>query len=656
MSRRIKKILRKHLLSVVSRAKKLIGRLTVRRALAGTGIWLGLLAILYGASFIWPRTVRFSFATDTCLTNPVLLPNLVSKRLGSTYGATPDTSVSFGGYPLYSHKTCISPIDTPREYAAETVTFGSILFKKSIRVESDAYPALANQQILEKPVSTQDPLLVELNTADRIFDYRLKANKKDLDCTKQESSVACDVSKLKLDQSKKYDFTMERLYEDKPSGTMFKRELRTVKSINIVKSTIGRGQTVYDKPNKLVITLNRPAVSADDVRLQLVKGDKKRQDVPITTTVSGTKLTVSFKKPLARDASFEFYVRRVNAEDGGFLSKPYSLPFRTSGGPKVQGVNIGTYMAPTSGSVVIWFDSSVSGKSVQKFAQLEAGGKVLGATVSAQGNSVVITPTAGLPRCTPFTVKVLDGLQNSFGISGGSAWQYNSRTICQSVFSIGASVQGRGITAYSFGTGPNRYIFVGATHGDETSSVYILNGLVEWLESRGGVPARSTVTIIPNLNPDGFAAQTRTNAHNVDLNRNFPANDWKKGVTMPGGGYNSNGGGSKPLSEPESAALASYVLSQSPRLVLTYHAVAGVVIPNDSGDSVSLANVYAQKSSVGYASNSSTGSIFQYDTTGAFETWLHDKPGIPTLLIELWTKYGGEFGGHQDAMWDMINR
>ena len=96
------------------------------------------------------------------------------------------------------------------------------------------------------------------------------------------------------------------------------------------------------------------------------------------------------------------------------------------------------------------------------------------------------------------------------------------------------------------------------------------------------------------------------------------------------------------------------MLSVNPRLVLTYHAAAGVVMPNDADDSVALAKKYDQKSNLGYEPSSQTGQIFDYDTTGSFEEWLYDKHGIPALLVELWTTTSNEFYKNQPAMWYMV--
>ncbi len=183
----------------------------------------------------------------------------------------------------------------------------------------------------------------------------------------------------------------------------------------------------------------------------------------------------------------------------------------------------------------------------------------------------------------------------------------------------------------------------------------MLRSLIDYLEANIGViPASRTIIIIPIDNPDGYAANRRTNANNVDLNRNFPANNWKAGVTEPGGVYLAYGGGTAPLSEPESRALANYVAGQNPVLVMSYHAAAHLVAANESGNSLSLAYIYGRLAGYPVYGNEAA-SEFDYDTTGAFEDWLHDAHAIPCILVELITKTGNEFTRHRSAMLNMIS-
>jgi hypothetical protein len=65
------------------------------------------------------------------------------------------------------------------------------------------------------------------------------------------------------------------------------------------------------------------------------------------------------------------------------------------------------------------------------------------------------------------------------------------------------------------------------------------------------------------VNPDGYARDTRTNAHGVDLNRNFP---W--GWTALNGPVES---GPRPASEPETRALMRFVGQIDPQLVVSFH-------------------------------------------------------------------------------------
>jgi protein MpaA len=644
-------ILQTQAIRLALRAQEVV---TTKRFLVGSGVTAAALVLGFTAFSLWPRTVSFSYAQPTCVTQPLLFPNLNSTRTSGDFEATAKPSLSLGGLALYSHKTCVSPVEAPKAHQTETVVFGTALFKKSIRVKAGTLPALMNKAPLEKPVAVKEPLVFNLENSDRVFAYRLVVNDDhELPCDSQGRAINCNISELGLAQSGAYKVSLERTFEGKPAGKVVEQIVTTVEAIHVTVSSLAANQMVYDQPTEATLTFNKNASAFKNVRLEWLTGEGIKQ-IKITPELNGNNLKVRFNEALPRSSTFELIVEEVTADDGGYLPTTYVLPFTTSGGPKVLGVNIGHSKVQPSVSVVISFDSPVSSQNVSDYIKLEGGGST-GASISVQGNKVTIKPGTALSRCSPFTVKVLDGLKNDYGISGGSAWSFKSRVICQTVFSIGNSVQGRSILAYRFGTGASKIIYVGGTHGDEKSSVSTLNSFIDALETNPErIPGHRTIIVIPNLNPDGYAASRRTNANNVDLNRNFPANNWKQGVTTPGGTYNPNGGGSAPLSEPESSALASYVLGQDPRLVLTYHAAAGVVIPNDSGDSDALAHVYDQKSNVGYEPNSSTGSIFAYDTTGAFEDWLHDKHGIATILVELWTKGSNEYSKNQNAMWHMV--
>ncbi len=471
----------------------------------------------------------------------------------------------------------------------------------------------------------------------------------------EKAKLVCDVAKLNLEQSTAYTLSLQRLFNGELHKTLFSESVTTVGAVTLSESSITNDQTVYDMPKDMTLTFNKDIKSFDGVELAQVSGDGRHQ-IPITANSQDATLTITFGEPLARQATFELAIQSITAPDGGHLPEPLKLTFKTSGGPQVKGINIDKYKVSLSTNITLTFDTAVSGsQKLSDFIKLEVNDKAIGAKLSREDNRVVINPDSNLPRCTALRVRVLDGLENEHGIAGGSAWSYDSRTICQETFSIGTSVQGRSITGYRFGGGNSVIVFVGTTHGDEKSSTHTLTSLIDYLERNPDViPGHRTVVIIPNLNPDGYQANRRTNANGIDLNRNFPTNNWKKDVTMPGGWFNAGGGGSAPLSEPESKALRITSLKSN-------RASSSPTTPPQASSCLMIRAIATnslryttKKSNLNYEPNNQTGQIFQYDTTGALEDWLHDKHDIPALLVELWTLAGNEFNKNKDAMLHMI--
>lgn len=90
---------------------------------------------------------------------------------------------------------------------------------------------------------------------------------------------------------------------------------------------------------------------------------------------------------------------------------------------------------------------------------------------------------------------------------------------------IGASVQGRPLTALHVGTGPVKVLAWSQMHGDESAASMGLLDLITWLASEDTSAVRDrllrsiTLTLVPVLNPDGAELFQRHNAIGVDINR-----------------------------------------------------------------------------------------------------------------------------------------
>jgi protein MpaA len=138
---------------------------------------------------------------------------------------------------------------------------------------------------------------------------------------------------------------------------------------------------------------------------------------------------------------------------------------------------------------------------------------------------------------------------------------------------IGYSVRGHAIRAYEMGSraADRTVVFIGAMHGNETDGSVVISALM------GGRPLRGVhVWAVRRDNPDGVLSGHRRNAHDVDLNRNFPTK-WKR-LT---GNYNS---GPRPRSEPETRALMRFLDRVNPDFVVTMHSPLHGIDVYDSKD------------------------------------------------------------------------
>lgn len=193
---------------------------------------------------------------------------------------------------------------------------------------------------------------------------------------------------------------------------------------------------------------------------------------------------------------------------------------------------------------------------------------------------------------------------------------------------IGTSVQGRSINVSRIGNGDRHVVLIGGLHaGTELETVEIVEGLREHYRNNPlEFPASLTLHFVAAANPDAVAADSRLNANGVDLNRNFPADDWRPDAIGPGG---AESGGSAPLSEPETAALFEYLLDLQPDMVISWHGYAAITEANDHPRAVTMAQLYAVAAEYTYLEEWEF-----YEITGQLIDAL-DEEGIAAFDLEL---------------------
>jgi murein peptide amidase A len=156
---------------------------------------------------------------------------------------------------------------------------------------------------------------------------------------------------------------------------------------------------------------------------------------------------------------------------------------------------------------------------------------------------------------------------------------------------------------------------VGVIHGNESQGLKV----VALLRRRriSGVD----LWLLPALNPDGLAADTRTNAHGVDLNRNFPSL-WKR-IGRPGSPQYS---GPRPLSEPETRAARNLILRIRPALTLWFHQPQAVV--RAWGPSIPAARRFGRLARIPFRA-------LPWPNGSAPNWQNHRFPGDPSFVVEL---------------------
>ncbi len=606
-------------------------------------------------SFMMPKTMHYSFASSTCVFNPVILPRSISEQSNKQFDLYQKPAISVSSYPVISTHTCASLkiLPQPSESTDHKMSLTALgILKKQIVIISPLLPAPTLTTNITEPVSPSESLQFELDKPDSTFEYNLQIDHDKKQCQNNQSSIDCNLSEFDLVQGSTYEFKLERkLNSDTHLVTESTIKLRD--PVVVSSSSIINSATVFDKPELITLSTNKP-LKSDDYQAELMYDDKSH---PITVEIADSIINIVLTEPLERQKNYSLKINSLSGIDGSSLNEPYNLSFITSGGPVVRSVSIGSYDIAPSSPITITFDSNLDiAENIKPFVSLKIAGSEIDSKVSVSGRTIKISPSQNLPACTAFTVAIIDGITNQFGVSGGSDWSTNSRTTCKQIFSIGSSVKGRALTAYKFGTGAKKILFVGGMHGDEKSSVKTLSSFIEDLERNfTSIPGDKTIVVIPNVNPDGYTASTRLNANNVDLNRNFPTFDWSSSVYLPRGIYSETGGGTSALSEPESSALATYTSSLSPLITLTFHATGRAAFSNGSGNSQVYTDLYAKESGFSSYSQADEDAFFEYQTTGEYENWLHDKKGLPAVLVELASIGNNEFTRQKPALWAMIN-
>ncbi len=239
--------------------------------------------------------------------------------------------------------------------------------------------------------------------------------------------------------------------------------------------------------------------------------------------------------------------------------------------------------------------------------------------------------------------------------------------------SIGKSVGGRSIPAVMIGDAEEYVLYAGGFHGSERLTVLLLLKFADELcRCRKEGTAISDVraeallwdkglAVVPVVNPDGyevslvgwqkggaFASKIKrlsggdtthwnANLRGVDINHNFNA-DWGKTaeVTKQSGVWGagpSKYGGTRPESEPETAALVAFCKNYKFRHAMAFHSQGEVIYAPDAGEDIPRAAKAAQilSFSSGYPISAPTGTA----VGAGFKDWFVKEFHRPAFTVEI---------------------
>ena len=169
---------------------------------------------------------------------------------------------------------------------------------------------------------------------------------------------------------------------------------------------------------------------------------------------------------------------------------------------------------------------------------------------------------------------------------------------------------------------PEKYtktiLILGVMHGEEPQGEMLIR---KYLQICDVTEIKNKLIFVPCINEYGKEHNIRQNKNGVDLNRNYPAKNWK--LTEK----NEYFGGERPASEEETKFLIKLADKIKPDFILTLHAPFRVV--NFDGPAQKEAAIISELT--GYPLQEDIG----YSTPGSFGTYFGVERGIPVITLEL---------------------
>lgn len=185
----------------------------------------------------------------------------------------------------------------------------------------------------------------------------------------------------------------------------------------------------------------------------------------------------------------------------------------------------------------------------------------------------------------------------------------------------GYSTNGNTIYFLEIGNSDDITLILGGIHGHEFGAFNLALRFARFINSNHQL-INKKVIIIPTINPDGLINNTRKNANEVDINRNFPSSDWTPVYTKT-----ELYPGRSPASEVETKIILDMLSKFKPGKIISIHTMEHRI--SYDGPAKRLANEISRLN--GYKVTSET----KYDINGSLRTYTGNDLGLQSITLEL---------------------
>jgi hypothetical protein len=183
------------------------------------------------------------------------------------------------------------------------------------------------------------------------------------------------------------------------------------------------------------------------------------------------------------------------------------------------------------------------------------------------------------------------------------------------------STDRRPIESLIVGSGRERIAIISSVHGDETQSVALVEELARTLRLHPEYLAEATVLLVKSPNPDGYISRSPYNINGVDLNRNFPAPNWKE--------LRNTRAGAQAASEAETRVIVRLLGDFHPKLLVHLKDSRHGGIVNYDGDAGDRASQIAEMISAQLVQG------LGEKTSGSVENYSLTRLSCPSLTLLL---------------------